>query len=439
MPLLYGDSSPSTLEIDYIDYLRRALALAVEILLGEDQLIDAVRRRRALQARVSELSGRLDALRVTARRSVGDVARSPVDDPVTHCANHIESAVDEAVARAVAEVQAHESTAAAEIGRHERKAHAACVTAVEGFLRRHDLPGAVVDIELTHAEAGSGYAAVLRETAPYEVDAEIELDIDRSPFAAPEVRVGGLARDVEVQVPESGGWLRKETRLTSAKLDKLLVVRARRGASELAVELRAGRDARAEGLDLAVDRTSGQVRLTRIGREGSEAIEHSIDNDRALAPLVTAIDGALDDLAGYRARLRGIRVDDAPLEEQEHPSILVDRVLGAMGPEVRRIAERSITPGELILRRQLGDGRREEIFVTQAALAEIVAQLPIARRRHFEVLGIAALGGGRAPTGEVDAGMIVEAAEVSGPSIAIEYEAEQAPDDEDGADKPSAT
>ncbi len=428
MPLLYGDSSPSTLEIDYLDYLRRALAMAVEILLAEDQLADAARRRRALQARSAGVSARLEALRTTARQAVGAVARSPEDDPVTHCANHIEGAIDEAVARASAEVQAQEATAAAEISRRERKAHAACLTAADGFLRRHDLPDAVAELELAPAEGGNGYSAVLHGVTPYEVDSEVELGVDGSPFAAAEVRAGDLVRDGEAR--------RKEVRLAGIKLDRLLVVRGRRSAAELAIELRAGREARAEGLDLTVDRIAGRLRLSRIDRDGAEAVEPAADDDRGLAALIAAVDGAFDALAGRRGRLRGLRIDDTPLDEHEHPSVLVDRVLGAMAPEVRRIAERSIAPGELILRRQLGDGRREEIFVTHAALAEVVAQLPMARRRHFDVLGIPGVGaGGRAPTGEVDVDMIVESAEVSAPSISVEFDEPAGGD----AGEPSAT
>ena len=44
-----------------------------------------------------------------------------------------------------------------------------------------------------------------------------------------------------------------------------------------------------------------------------------------------------------------------------------------------------------MIRKQLGDGRREEIFVKHAALAEVVAQVPVARRRHFAVRGIPGL------------------------------------------------
>ena len=37
MPYLYGDSTPSTLEINYIDFLRDALDFAAQVLLADER------------------------------------------------------------------------------------------------------------------------------------------------------------------------------------------------------------------------------------------------------------------------------------------------------------------------------------------------------------------------------------------------------------------
>jgi hypothetical protein len=44
--------------------------------------------------------------------------------------------------------------------------------------------------------------------------------------------------------------------------------------------------------------------------------------------------------------------------------------------------------GELILKRDIGDGRREELFVPRATLAAQFARLPNEYRRPFEDMGI---------------------------------------------------
>ena len=291
MAILYGDGSPSSLRFDFLGYTRRAMAMAVEVLLVEDQLLVAARRRAALARRTGELEERLEALRLAVRSAIGGVARSPVDDPVTHCANHIEGEVDEVVARATDGVRAQHEAAAAAIAAAERSARATCHDAIETFLRGDDLPGAEVTIELE--ALGPERALVLHGATPYGIGYELELGPERQ-----------------------------------------------------------------------------------------------------------------------RRSLHGVTVDGTPLDEHDHPSLLVDRVLAAIAPEVRTIVERSRAPGELSLRRELGDGRREEIFVTYDTLLEIVAQVPADRRRHFGVLGVPGLASTRPPT--------VDGVELSDPSISIE-------------------
>ena len=46
--------------------------------------------------------------------------------------------------------------------------------------------------------------------------------------------------------------------------------------------------------------------------------------------------------------------------------------------------------GELVLKRDIGDGRREELFVPRATLAQKFSRLPPEYRRPFEHMGISA-------------------------------------------------
>lgn len=407
MAILYGDLTPSPLTFDYLDYLRRALAMSVEVLLAEDQLAGAGRRRRALQARSQELQGRIEGLQRTVHEAIGETARSPKDDPVTHCAIRIESAVEEVVARSVAQTRAQDEATAAEIGTRERKSHAACVDAVEGFLRVFDFPESSHEIVLE--PTASGHLVTLRASTPYHVVSEMELDLRESPFAAAEVRAGSLTK----------------ARLADVKLDKLLVLHARCDPREIELRLRAGRERGAEGVDVTVARGGGNAHASRVRRLGAaEPMSLSSDDERTLAALASAIAAALDGRVARRTKLRGVTVDDVPLDEHERPSQLVDRVLGAMGPQVRAIVERSQVPGELSLRMELGGGRREEIFLAHGKLLEMVAQVPVARRRHFEVLGLPGMASVRAPT-DADVEIIMESAELpalSDPSISIQHE-----------------
>jgi hypothetical protein len=384
---LYGDCSPAPITVNYLAVLRGALAMAVEILIAEDRLHAAARRRRALTGRIAVLEERLEALRLAVRGAVGGVASAPENDPVTRCANLIESTVDAAVERGHGEVRTLEDAAAKELGAAERAAHAACVEAVSAFLHDRELPDAVVERELELS--GAGYVAIARATTPYRVVTERALDLVSTPFAAGEVRAGAV-------------------RALDRKLDKLIVVGVRADASAIELLLRAGRDRGADGVDVRVARAGGEARIARVRRGEAEGAADA--EPGPLAALATELDALL---AARPGRLELITIDGVPLDEHERPSLLVDRVFVTIAPIVRAIADRSVTPGELRLLRDLGGDRREEIFLPHGVLVDAVAQVSIARRRHFDVLGLP--GTALAPSPPPDG----SEPDVSDPSIAI--------------------
>ena len=58
------------------------------------------------------------------------------------------------------------------------------------------------------------------------------------------------------------------------------------------------------------------------------------------------------------------------------------------GPAIRAIAQHSLSPSELVLKRVLADDRREEIFASKADLLEKLAPLPPKLFRLFGPLGL---------------------------------------------------
>ena len=70
MPFLYGDSTPSTLETNYIDFLRDALDFSAQVL-GADE------RRRGSSARADELR-RATEIEVARLESFGDAVSRAV-------------------------------------------------------------------------------------------------------------------------------------------------------------------------------------------------------------------------------------------------------------------------------------------------------------------------------------------------------------------------
>jgi len=89
-----------------------------------------------------------------------------------------------------------------------------------------------------------------------------------------------------------------------------------------------------------------------------------------------------------RCALIDARFDGTPVGELNDPTALVHRLVTQVAPVVRAIAQHSLSPHELVLKRVLADDRREEIFASKADLLEKLTPLPGNLYRLFEPLAL---------------------------------------------------
>ena len=95
----------------------------------------------------------------------------------------------------------------------------------------------------------------------------------------------------------------------------------------------------------------------------------------------------LKDLPSHR-HLVDLALGGQALEKLPEPRIVPMEVLQQLTPLARTIRERSRTSGELVLKRDIGGGRREELFVPRAQLAQQFSKLPMEYRKPFEDMGV---------------------------------------------------
>jgi hypothetical protein len=101
-----------------------------------------------------------------------------------------------------------------------------------------------------------------------------------------------------------------------------------------------------------------------------------------------ALERELPALIGGRQELTGARLNGRAVSELEHPAQLAEAILLSMASLVREIRMRSRVPGELIIKRDLGPDRREEMFVPRQVLWSKLAGLPPRHRQLFEDIGL---------------------------------------------------
>jgi hypothetical protein len=91
--------------------------------------------------------------------------------------------------------------------------------------------------------------------------------------------------------------------------------------------------------------------------------------------LLNKAEGELQALAVRRQALAEVELKGRTQAPLEQPSALVEKMIAAVAPLVLEIRHRTSAHGELTLKRDLGNGRREELFVPRKELAARIGTL----------------------------------------------------------------
>jgi len=203
-------------------------------------------------------------------------------------------------------------------------------------------------------------------------------------------RVLELSASTEVHLPAETGIFSKKMTMQPVKLDKLFIAEVARSSERALITLRKGPRS-GTGYELEVMLGEHRVLLRRLGEDGSpevnaELIELSGEDLVHVERLWNRIAETSGDLQTRRQTMTSASFDGKSLREHEEPQEILTRLINVVSPVVQEIARRSGAPGELVLRRDLGEGRREEIYITKAELHEKVVGLPLTARPIFDPL-----------------------------------------------------
>jgi hypothetical protein len=406
MSYLYGDSTPSRLESNFIQFLSDALDVSVHLLLSGE-------RMRACSARISGLKDGaerevrlLEALGASVAHVVQGAPKGDDASRTAVCAATIALHATEIVRKQVGEVQTALTASVAAVESEDALERTGCLKALETLLRTHDPPDATTTFYLVHQ---SGKYVCKRSTrTPYGLDWVLDIEIAGPHPFSQVARIDKFFPQLEVSAPEIGGWLRKEVRNRTQRLEKLYITEMTLTPLGAVLRLRSSLDEGATGFDIEFDDDGSHVRLSRAGEQG-DAIEPSEEDAAKLIALHAKLRGLALAIPHAQGTLEDAKLDERSVAELRDPAIVVDRLVAAMTPIVSEIAQRSLSPTELVLKRLLGDNRREEIFISKAMLSEKLAALPEPLRANFKPLG---LNGGsvRAPPIPVAAQVMLESA-----------------------------
>jgi hypothetical protein len=387
MEFLYGDSTPSPLTSNFLEFLRDSLDFAVFILHLDDEIAEVHERTRRTARAADDEIQRLETLGRVVTGAVEGVDKGDAESETSKCSVQIATMSFEAVAAAAAAVREKLEARRAELRTEEATQRDACFKALETLLLPHSPPESALAVRVVRGP-DRGYSAWRRGETPFGLRWRIELGIPHASVFASEAPMDRLAPHVEIHAPEQAGWLKKEVKLRAQRLDRLVLSEVVDDGRTITLRLRT--DAASEhGLDFDVDTKSGSVVAMRVGAPedpSAGAFDLQPDDVTALVAVAEKVRAAAGELSA--TRLVEATLGDKDAREASPYAGLVAQLVALMAPIVHEVARHSLNTTELILRRQLSSERREEIFVAKETLREKFMSLRPELRAIFMRLGL---------------------------------------------------
>jgi hypothetical protein len=382
---VYGDSTAFPYDINFIELIRHAVECCVTLMASQHSIATAVDRSGNFEQLRKQERARMDAMADAIKLTMTAFMSSHSERMVRTASRVLESS------RGVieSELSMLEGQANGEIGNTRttvERAREQTFRAVESFVLKHDLPNTSVGLRLLAGEESySGQALV---ATPFGVEAVFALAIPPAHDWGKIRRVADLSAGTEVHVPQESGWLSKRVAVAPVKLDKLVVTEVAMASDRSLITIRKGPRS-GSGFQLEVtSEAQPKATLRRLGEDGSPTPDPVIQLEGEDAVHVmrlwNRVTDSTHDLAMRRQAMTTGSFDGKLLKEIEDPSTVANKIINVLAPIVQEISRRSGAPGELVLRRDLGEGRREEIYITKAELNEKVVTLPVTLRPVFD-------------------------------------------------------
>ncbi len=384
MKYLYGDSTPSPLQSNFLAYLRDALEFCVHLLLAQER-INALRRDHKAVIEHAETErvriGGLKALVIDAAEGANTDGQDSIS---MRAVKRVMSAAEQAISTTLAELEAKLSADGAAMAARDREERDGCLESFAKWVSIHGVHEGTWGLS-AHLDSSGRYTGEITGSAPFGLAWKCAIELQATHPAANGLKVGDLVTQIELAIPEASGWLKKATKTRPQRIDSYSVDAFSTNANGYHIAIRTTPHA-ATGLDVEI--RDNEVNVTLVGGRETSTVDVGEDDRQRL---LTLKDRALDLLTTHASVTRRVVIatlDNAPMADGEDLGAVAKRVIDAAAPIVQQIRNHSLSPSELVIRRLLGNDRREEIFVSTTSLLEKVGRLPRHLRPRFEPLGL---------------------------------------------------
>lgn len=386
MKYLFGDSTPFPMEENFLETACAASEAAVALLRADE--VRVVERRMVAEAdeRAKAELAHFDAF---ARRAV-ETYGQPHDELRGHMGRAARAMLGE-MREEIAKWREMAFTAALETAALTR-----VIPTIGRLFEKHQLPGTQWSVAWGARLDGTGTTiAQVYAQAPGGLDVSLDVAIPASHAWSKPQRVSVVDHGVSIHLVKKR--VLRKARVELEALDALFITEVIDLPGEWAMTLRKSQKKPSAGLRVVFSGEGGQeVQVSRIAEDGARTSEPELmrpDDAGVLRRLFAKVGGALRSLVPHRSKIRAAHFRDVNVTELEQPADIGQLIVESVAPYVREIARRSNGRDELALKRTLGDGRREELFVPYATVLAGVENLEPAHRALFDAYGF----GARAP------------------------------------------
>jgi hypothetical protein len=393
MAYLYGDSTPFPLDENFLDTLRDVTEAAAALLRIDGALNLAKERAEEAKRESTREHVRFDGLAAQLGRAMDGAVNDKEVPEAAKVAQRALSAARAVLESARGEAVSRRDAVLREVERQMADQRALLPKVFETLLSQRQLPGTVWRLRW-RASLGEGKAhAQVKGTAPNGLDAVLDLDVPADHLWSKAVRLNAVTKHVSLRLPREGNVFRKEG-LAATRLDGWFMTDVEVGPERTTITLRRSASAPSDGIELTVRSQEVAVpsirKVMRGGVAEGPVITLSGEDVITAERIWKRVADTMRDLESRRSRLAQAVAFGKPLNQIERPAALASMLVDAVAPLAREIRRRSSAPGELTLKRDLGGGRREELFLSTSAVIERFDNLPPSHRLMFDTFGFEA-------------------------------------------------
>jgi hypothetical protein len=387
MRYLYGDSSSFPLNQNFIVTLATATDCAVALLKVDENISSF--KKVSDQANAASMSEIADIDQLTQRLTKALAQREHLSNATAKVAEGVVSTAQAQFAKAKSGIKSWRDGTI-------RKAQRGCGPAdmmapIHRFMVKQELPytswglrwKAGVDDEPVQAQV---YAIMQRG-----LTSTLSVAIPPKHTWAQPVRIGELIEQ-QISLKLMGkNWLGRD-KLKDFPLDKYFVTRITRTSERHQLILSRKPKDISEGLKISLrEGDSKRVQVTRIDEEENElgtpaGLEGA--DAQLIKRLWRRIEETIADLVRHRHQLLAATLYGKRITELESPATIAVAIIQSIAPLVRDMKRHSRTPGELQLKRDLGDGRREELFIAEQEIIAKFQTLTAKNQQLFDCCGL---------------------------------------------------